>query len=514
MADGLFLPDGTFHPFSAAELSTELATRSNAGVLFGELEGWLSTLPDPDPVLRKRGDDAAILRELSADEQVTTAMLSRKNRVLNCPHFAFRAGSPEGETPTPQAEDLHRRFMTDLERTNLRAIISGMLDAPYYGFTPLELVWRFSGDWWHLVDIVPKPFHWFRFGSRNNPVFVGEYGLFCADPRPLPPGKFVFVTHHASYDNPYGLRLLSRCLWPVSFKRGGLTFYARFVERHGLPWVVGEAPARAERLEKQAMARDLSRMVQDAVAVIPHGASVKLESAGQTQGALHEDFLARQDRAISKVLMGQTLTVETDGKNSLAATKAHKDVADDLADADKFMVTDAWNEIAWLYAQVNAGPGVLAPLAAYDEPEDLNTRADLDKKLTEIGVRFTAEHFTTNYGLKANEFSVEAPPTRGGIADFAAPSGRMSPAEMAQSRLDAAIVKMLPRALRASADFVTKLENEIRAAKSYEDLEEALVALLSPSLSSDALESFLARAMTAAAGLGAAAVQAEGEEDG
>ena len=90
----------------------------------------------------------------------------------------------------------------------------------------------------------------------------------------------------------------------------------------------------------------------------------------------------------------------------------------------------------------------------------------------------------------------------------------MSPAEKAQSRLDAAIVKMLPRALRASADFVTKLENEIRAAKSYEDLEEALVALLSPSLSSDALESFLARAMTAAAGLGAAAVQAEGEEDG
>lgn len=514
MADGLFLPDGTFHPFSVAELSTELATRSNAGVLFGELEGWLSTLPDPDPVLRKRGDDAAVLRELSADEQVTTAMLSRKNRVLNCPHFAFRAGSPEGETPTPQAEDLHRRFMTDLERTNLRAIISGMLDAPYYGFTPLELVWRFSGDWWHLVDIVPKPFHWFRFDSRNNPVFVGEYGLFCADPRPLPPGKFVFVTHHASYDNPYGLRLLSRCLWPVSFKRGGLTFYARFVERHGLPWVVGEAPARAERLEKQAMARDLSRMVQDAVAVIPHGASVKLESAGQTQGALHEDFLARQDKAISKVLMGQTLTVETDGKNSLAATKAHKDVADDLADADKFMVTDAWNEIAWLYAQVNAGPGVLAPLAAYDEPEDLNTRADLDKKLTEIGVRFTAEHFTTNYGLKESEFAVEAPPTRGGIADFAAPSGRMSPAEKAQSRLDAAIVKMLPRALRASADFVTKLENEIRAAKSYEDLEEALVALLSPSLSPDALESFLARAMTAAAGLGAAAVQAEGEEDG
>ena len=396
MADGLFLPDGTYQPFSAADLRAELATRQNAGVFFGELDGWLSTLPDPDPVLRKRGDDAAILRELSADDQVTTAMLSRKNRVLNCPHFTLRAGAPDGERPTPEAEDLYRRFMRDLERTNLRGIISGILDAPFYGFTPLELIWRFDGDWWRLVDIVARPCHWFRFDSRNDPVFVGEYGAFCADPRPLPPGKFVFVTHHATYDNPYGLRLLSRCLWPVSFKRGGLSFYARFVERHGMPWVVGEAPAKAERLEKQAMARDLSRMVQDAVAVIPHGASVKLESAGQT------------------------LTIETDGKNSLAATEAHKSVADDLADADKVMVTDAWNEIAWLYAQANAGPGVFAPLAAYDEPEDLNVQADLGKKLREMGAKFTREYFTGRFGLKPEEFTLEGedmPPE--GTAAFA-----------------------------------------------------------------------------------------------
>lgn len=68
MADGLFLPDGTFLPFSTAELATELATRQNAGVTLGELEGWLNTLPDPDPVLRKRGEDAEVLEDLSADD--------------------------------------------------------------------------------------------------------------------------------------------------------------------------------------------------------------------------------------------------------------------------------------------------------------------------------------------------------------------------------------------------------------------------------------------------------------
>ena len=48
----------------------------------------------------------------------------------------------------------------------------------------------------------------------------------------------------------------------------------------------------------------------------------------------------------------------------------------------------------------------LAPVAMYDEPEDLNQQADLDKKLTEIGVQFREEHFTEVYGLKEGEFTV------------------------------------------------------------------------------------------------------------
>ena len=221
--------------------------------------------------------------------------------------------------------------------------------------------------------------------------------------------------------------------------------------------------------------------------------------------------------------MGQTLTVEMEGKNSQAAAETHKDVADDLADADKAMVADAWNEIGWLYAQVNAGPGVLAPLAAYEEPEDLNTRAALDEKLTKIGVVFTAEHFTENYGLKKTEFTVASPapaPTPGPGANFAAPPEAKPTeakpevlAEKAQANLDAAITNMLPAALKSSRAFVTEVENAVTSATSFDDLQDALVELLAPSMAPDALESFLARAMTAAAGHGAAAVQAEAEED-
>ena len=45
MANGLFLPDGTFQPFRAEDMGTQLATRQNAGITLGDLGGWLDVLP-------------------------------------------------------------------------------------------------------------------------------------------------------------------------------------------------------------------------------------------------------------------------------------------------------------------------------------------------------------------------------------------------------------------------------------------------------------------------------------
>lgn len=519
---GIYMADGSFHAFDAESLSTEFATRQNAGLDLGSAGFFLNQLPDPDPVLRKRGDDAAVLEALTADDQVTTAILSRKNRVLNAPHYAYRAGAPDGEEPSPEAQLLYDRLAQDLERSNMRNIISGILNAPFYGMTPLELIWKPADGWWHIVDIVPRPYHWFAYDMQNEPVFRGAFGWANVEPKPLPPGKFIIVTHHATYDNPYGLRLLSRCLWPVAFKKGGLTFYAKFVERHGLPWTVGKAPAKAERKEKQQMAGDLARMVQDCVAVVPYGSEVQLLTpSGGGQDLLHERFIARQDKSISKLLMGQTLTVEMEGRNnSQAAATTHEDVAEGLADSDKAMVCDAMNEIAWLYAQVNAGPKVFAPVFSFEEPEDLIGRAELDLKLHNLGVRFTKEHFTENYNLKDSEFDIQQATQPGTFppVEFAA-HGRETKVdavpvvEKAQESIDKAFAKLLPEAVKANDEFVTKIENAIFKANSFDEMQIALADLLAPSMEAGPLEELLTRSMLAASGYGAASVQVEAEEE-
>jgi hypothetical protein len=173
---------------------------------------------------------------------------------------------------------------------------------------------------------------------------------------------------------------------------------------------------------------------------------------------------------------------------------------------------------------VNAGRGVFSPVFAYEEPEDLKERAALDELLYKMEVRFTAEHFQENYNLKPSEFTMQAAPEPSAVPGqtapgevpfaFAAAPGKKSStpaylAEEAQKRLDEAIKKILPEALKASDEFVSKLENAVKTAKSLDALELALADLLAPRMAPSALEDLLARTMTAAAGFGAAAVRAE-----
>ena len=126
---------------------------------------------------------------------------------------------------------------------------------------------------------------------------------------------------------------------------------------------------------------------------------------------------------------------------------------------------------------------------------------------------FTAEHFIDNYGLKPSEFTVRPVATPGAGANFSAQQEEVTIAEKAQHSLDEAIKAMLPDVLKTSGDFIKKVENAIQSATSFDEAELALVELLAPRMKPDELERLLARAMTAAAGHGAASVQAEVEED-
>jgi phage gp29-like protein len=517
----LYGPDGSGIDFSSAAdraaLGEQLATRRNAlgGFDLGAALGWL---PDPDPVLRKRGDSVHVLEDLMADDEVTQAIQSRKLKTLNRREYRFSPGAANGEEPTAQAERLCDDIVRDFEQLDMDVLISGILDAPYFGMTPIELVFVPDGGRLRLVAADPKPVEWFAFDDDNRLMFRGE---FFTQARPVHPYKFVLAHHFPTYKNPYGLRLLSRCLWPVAFKRGGIEFWCRFTEKYGQPWLLGTARAGATQPEINRMAADLAAMVQDAVAVVPNGAKVEAVEFSAKGGSQHLEFITHWDKSINKVIKGQTLTSDVGNGHSNAATQTHYQLLGDYSDADALMVETAMNNIAWAYMQVNAA-GEFAPLFGYVEPDDYAAQAELDTKLKNLGVRFKKTYFVRTYDLTEDEFELDGEPedapnhkepnaTAAGDTNFAEHDTAGNP-DPYQQALDAFVKTSLPEAAKRNEKFMAEVKTVLQAAESWEDLQLMLAELLGKSMDEDEQAAFMGDLLTNADLFGRYAMQSKSDD--
>jgi len=482
----------------------EFGEDSASSALLGEVavrdswESFLGILPDPDPVLRKSGEDVRVLADLSADTKVTSSIQGRKLKTLNKRDFRFVPGHVQDAEPTPEAQRLCDELVADLERVNLYNVFSGVLDAPYFGYTPLEHLWRPDGSGGlRLQDLIAKPWAWFTFDGGNRLCWRGETGVTAV---PVHPYKFTLVQHFPTYDNPYGLRLLSRCLWPVAFKRAGTEFLMRFAEKFGQPWIVGEARNGAQAAEKQEMARALSGMIHDAVAVVSGGSKVTVHETTGKAGDLHPAIIALFDGTIAQLLQGQTLTSDIGDHGSYAAANTHYAVLGDYAAADQTLIETAMTDLAWTYGQVRA-PGVLTPVFEFVTPEDRKAQADEAKSLYDVGVRFRAVYFERRFGLAQDEFTLPDEGGQGGSGDTApafaaAPAGTASPHTAAQQAVEDLIARSLPAGKAALESMASAILELVAKAETPEDLE-LLLAEACPELGGD-LETALEAGLLAA----------------
>lgn len=523
--DGIYAPNGDFISFesarSASALGTEFATGSRA--MGFDPASIFGMLPDPDPVLRKRGEDAAILAELEADDEISTAMEKRSLRTLNKTNYTFTPGHAEGEEPSEQAVAVCKMLERDLAVLSLRNLIGEFVDTVFYGPTFSELMWEPADGHWKLADVVSKPRDWFAYDDNRQPVFKS---MDSADGRPLPPDKFLITRHRPSYDNPYGKRLLTRCLWPVAFKRGGVQFWSRFCEKFGSAFMIAKAGKDAQ--ERNVIAAQLVSMVQDAVAVLPPNADVELVQAAGRAGDLHKGYVSHWNKTISKVLTGQTLATDQDGQGARAASETHSNQLDALAESDQAMVIDSMCALGRIYTRVNFGPDVFPPVFEYTEPEDYKEKAALDKELKSCGVSFKKVHFTRHYGMSEDEFEVGTASSPENAPDSTQDQGEVPavPAAHAagsdfsagdevdeyQQAIDRLADGLTPEVAKINEGLATQIENIVEQAESFEDIHAGLAELLGQVLDQYEMDELLSNAMLNAQLAGRAAVHGDSDD--
>ncbi|MCY1422367.1 hypothetical protein D9M71_380440 [compost metagenome] len=388
-----------------------------------------------------------------------------------------------GNAPV-RVERFIRDWLADLD---LDRILRELLDAPLFGYQPLEIMWQPVGLHSVPEDLIGKPPEWFRFDRENRLRFMardaGQDGELCD------PLRFVVAAQDASYANPYGFPDLSMCFWPVTFMKGGLKFWVLFTEKYGAPWLIGKHPRGATDEETDLLLGSLEAMIQDAVAAIPDDSSIDIvEAAGKAGSAdVYRELLEYCRSDINVALLGQDQTTEKD--TNRASAQAGAEVTDDIRDADAGVVCAALNAIIRRVVSVNFGDQVEVPIYVLREQESIDKeRADRDEALNRAGVRFTPSYWQRTYNLQPEDIATESAPS--------APTEFSEPAIQPlfdQHALDEAIAGLASAELQQQAE--QTLLPIIEALQKGRDETEVLglLAETRPDLDATALREQLAR---------------------
>ncbi len=365
----------------------------------------MRSLPDPDPILQKMGRGITALQELLTDSHLESVWSIRCSAASGAEWFCAAGGDGNGKKEQ-EAADL---FAEELRQLDIPRVIEEMMDAIAFGYSPLEVIWRAQGGRWVIGDIVGKPPQWFEFDQENNLVFrTGVIGT-----EPLPKNRFLIARHRPSYANPYGVKVFSKCYWPVTFKKNGFRWWTVFVEKYGGAFLYGKYPNNASDIYKNELLTSLERMASDAVAIAPEGAEITIESLANKGSVsnVHAEYIEAANKEISKAVLGQTLTTDIGSKGSYAAAQAHNLVRQDLAAADRRRISACFNRLAAVWTYYNYGTDVLHPVFEFVKDEDLQQeRAERDAKLYALGWRPKKAYIEREYDIPQEDFEIQSEP--------------------------------------------------------------------------------------------------------
>lgn len=354
-------------------------------------------LLDPDKILAENNYDYSILRDLMSDPHLIAAIQQRKMQVMQM----------GWEVENTENEELKIEILEMLRRLPLQQIMNEILNAIYYGFVVMEIVWKIEGGKYVPAHIKAKPQEWFiftkdselRLRKRINGNYIFEEG------EKLPKYKFLLIQNQPSYSNPYGEKILSKCYWPVILKREAMEFWQLMVERFGMPYIVGRSSIGSTPQEREELLEELEKMAEDLITVIDADKTIELiENPKYEAGELYDKLLNFYNSEISKAVLTVTLTTDVGKVGSYKAADIHREMLSYIGVSDKKLVEKAINDTIRYYCILNHGVEEAPTVKLTKKEAVVEESAERDKILSEIGVEFTKEYFMKRYNLSERDF--------------------------------------------------------------------------------------------------------------
>ncbi len=396
------------------KLTSEFATREKLEFL----NRLMTVLPDPDEILAENGYDFKIYRDLLTDPHLTATIQQRKLQILQMDWEVVESGAFSAESKAQSGRDRKQSGIKEkaekiLNDLPLQRIMSEILDCVLFGMTVQEITYGLNSEGeLDPIKIEAKPQEWFIYTNDNElrlrKISTAGFYLF-EEGEALPEFKFLINRFHPTYDNPYGDKILTRCYWPITFKRAATEFWQLMVERYGMPFLIGYHPVSWTDIEVDGFMDQLKEMISENVYAFPDTLKGMIELKESPQydiGKLYDILIIHHNTEVSKAVLTVTLTTDLNGVGSYKAAEIHKEMLSYIGLSDKKIVEDGINRLLQYWTFLNWGHTDAPKIRLKKKENIVDESESRDEVLSRIGVRFTKEYFKKRYRLEEGDFEL------------------------------------------------------------------------------------------------------------
>ena len=312
--------------------------------------------------LTARPDDGGLLggsstyKRMLLDPQVKACLSTKKFAALS-QHWEIHAASESPEDI--QIAGFVRSVLANM-RSSVLDTLYDVLDALAFGVSIVEINYA-------LIETGPNAgkVGLASLRSKDPSRFVFETDAFATvtalrgvNGEAYPPDKFLRYAWLPQYESPLGQSDLQAAYKPWFVKQQLLKWWAKYLEKFGLPTVMGTYdPNKGYGPDQQ---RELLAIVaqvhNESAVVLPSDMHLGLLETARAQSAGFAEAIEYLDRAIAKSILGQTLTTDSASNgSSYALGSVHQDILG-------FYVAKLKRDLE----ETVIGTQLLAPLVAYN----------------------------------------------------------------------------------------------------------------------------------------------------
>lgn len=295
-----------------------------------QLKGGRSGMENPDRVIQRRGME--YIEDIERDTHLSSVINTRIQSVLSKGWNIIPHSSGGKITARDQTICDFVKYCLESIPTFETDIIA-MFDSIGKGFSLSEKNYNLirKGKWkgkLGLKNIRFKPAKNFSFEFDK----FGNYTLKQIDPfeKTLDLDKFIHFISGRDDENPWGESASSKASFWVWIKKNIAKFWAIHGERFGMPFVDVAIPSNLTpgTPEYTKAEEFLSAVLKDSGGLRPENFEVKFLEAMRTGDANYGAYINVCNKEISKVVLGQTLSVEegSKGQGSYALGSVHAGV--------------------------------------------------------------------------------------------------------------------------------------------------------------------------------------------